>query len=105
MSNLNGTVLLFTDTISKGEINKETLIGFLEQDGDFVGKPAKRISKEIFDKHKIDLDNDEYETLHLMIKSLFDVTGFIGCSSEYGDYSYSIIETEFEYVVVIAVVV
>lgn len=105
MSNLNGTTLLFTDRISKGEINEETLIGFLEQDDDFVGKMAKRISKEIYEKHKIDLDNDELWTLNLMIKDLFEVTGFIGCSSNYGDYSYKIIETEFEYVVVIATIV
>jgi hypothetical protein len=105
MSNLNGTTLLFTDRISKGSINEETLIGFLEQDDDFVGKMAKRISKEIYDKHKIDLEDDEYETLRLMIKDLFEVTGFIGCSSNYGDYSYNIIETEFEYVVVIATIV
>jgi hypothetical protein len=105
MSNLNGTVLLFTDRISKGDVNKESLIGILEQDDDFVGKPAKRISKEIFDKYKIDLKNDEYETLKSMVDELFNVTGFIGCSSNYGDYSYEIIETEFEYVVVIATIV
>jgi hypothetical protein len=105
MSNLNGTALLFTDRISKGSINEETLIGFLEQDDDFVGKMAKRISKEIYQKHEIDLKNDELWTLNLMIKDLFEVTGFIGCSSNYGDYSYEIIETEFEYVVVIATIV
>jgi hypothetical protein len=105
MSNLNGTVLLFTDRISKGSINEETLIGFLEQDDDFVGKMAKRISKEIYEKHKIDLKNDELFTLNLMIKDLFEVIGFIGYSSNYGDYSYEIIETEFEYVVIIAVIV
>jgi len=105
MSNLNGTALLFTDRISKGSINEKTLIGILEQDDDFVGKMAKRISKEIYDKHKIDLGDDEYETLRLMIKDLFEVTGFIGCSSNYGDYSYNIIETEFEYFVVIAKIV
>jgi len=105
MSNLNGTALLFTDIISKGSINKETLIGFLEQDDDFVGKMAKRISKEIYQKHKINLKNDELWTLNLMLRDLFEVTGFIGCSSNYGDYSYEIIETEFEYVVVIATIV
>jgi hypothetical protein len=51
------------------------------------------------------LENDERWTLNLMIKDLFEVTGFIGCSSNYGDYSYEIIETEFEYVVVIATIV
>jgi hypothetical protein len=125
MGNLNNTALLITHQINKGDVNEQSLIGILEQDNDFseneeyyredtlelgFNNEAERVSKEIFDKHKHLLDEDEedfdeYGAIQLMVNDLFDVQGFIGCSSNYGGYQYEVIETDFEYVVVIATII
>jgi hypothetical protein len=39
-----------------------------------------------------------------MVSDLFEVEGFIGNSSNYGEYEFEIVETEYEYVVVIATI-
>jgi len=120
MGNLNNTPLLITERIDIGEINEQSLIGILEQDCDFsqneeyyredtlelgFKNEAERVSKEIFDKHKENLKDDELDTLNSMVNDLFDVSNFIGQSSNYGGYTFDIIETEFEYVVVIATII
>jgi hypothetical protein len=40
-----------------------------------------------------------------MVSDLFKVEGFIGTSSHYGSYEFEIIETEYEYIVVIATII
>jgi hypothetical protein len=125
MGNLNNTALLITHQINKGDVNERSLIGILEQDCDFsqneeyyredtlglgFNNEAERVSKEIFDKHKNLLDKDkedfdEYGAIQLMVNELFDISNFIGQSSSYGDYSFEIIETDFEYIVVIATII
>lgn len=124
MGNLSNTATLYISRIDKGGINEKTLQSLLEQDNDFsentdqyredtlelgFENEAERVSKEIFDKYKDRIeedgeDFDEFETLSLMVKDLFNVEGYIGCSSYYGDYTYEIIETDFEYIVVIATI-
>ena len=125
MGNLNNTALLITHQINKGDVNERSLIRILAQDNDFseneeyyredtlelgFTNEAERVSKEIFDKHKNLLDEDEedfdeYGAIQLMVNDLFDVSGFIGQSSNYGDYIFDIIETDFGYVVVIATII
>jgi hypothetical protein len=39
-----------------------------------------------------------------MVSDLFEVDGFIGNSSNYGEYEFEIVETEYEYIVVIATI-
>jgi hypothetical protein len=52
----------------------------------------------------LDVKDDELVGLHLMVSDLFEVDGFIGNSSNYGEYEFEIVETEYEYVVVIATI-
>lgn len=125
MGNLSNTALLITHQINKGDVNERSLIVILEQDKDFSENEeyyredtlelgfineAERVSKEIFDKHKHLLDEDgedfdEYGAILLMVNDLFGIQGFIGLSSNYGDYNFDVIETDFEYVVVIATII
>ncbi len=130
MGNLSGTPLLMQARIDKGNINEKSLKSLLEQDDDFCfntesyrndtlklgfENEAERVSKEIYDKHSNlltkleffgeDEDNDELQILGMMLNDLFEVPGFIGQSSNYGGYTYEIIETDFEYVVIIATVI
>ena len=119
MSNLNNTPKLFICRIDKHGVNETSLISILEQDNDFsenedyfridtlelgFENEAERVSKEIFEKNLLDVKDDELVGLHLMVSDLFEVDGFIGNSSNYGEYEFEIIETEYEYVVVIATI-
>ena len=119
MSNLNNTPKLFICRIDKHGLNERSLIPILEQDNDFsenedyfradtlelgFENEAERVSKELFEKNRLDIKEDELVGLHQMVSDLFEVDGFIGNSSEYGSYEFEIVETEYEYVVVIATI-
>ena len=118
MGNLRNEIGLIVFNVSKNcnAINEKTLIPAFNEDCDFTENEdyfredtlelgfeneAERVSKEIFDECVTSTDN-EAELLDAMVKSLFDVDNFIGTSSNYGDYSYQIVETEFEFVVIIS---
>jgi len=106
---------LITARIDRGAVNETALVDILEQDNDFseneeyyrpdtlalgFKNEAERVSKEIYEKFK---DNEEEsERLDSMVTELFEIRGFIGASSNYGYYRYDVIETDFEYIVVIA---
>ena len=120
MSNLNNSPKLFICRIDKHGVNETSLISILEQDNDFsentdyyrpdtlelgFENEAERVSKEIFEKNILDVKDDELVGLHQMVSDLFKVEGFIGTSSHYGSYEFEIIETEYEYIVVIATII
>jgi hypothetical protein len=107
MSNLSNKVLLITSRIDKGDLNKYSLAEILENDEDFSGGKAKKRSKEIFDEFSKGefKDEDEFGKLELMVGSLFRTGNFIGNSSCYGSFEYKIEETDFEYIIVIAVII
>jgi len=119
MSNLNNTPKLFICRIDIHGVDENSLISILEQDNDFsenedyyrpdtlelgFENEAERVSKEIFEKNILDVKDDELVGLHQMVSDLFKVEGFIGTSSQYGSYEFEIVETEYEYVVVIATI-
>lgn len=101
MSNHGNNVNLISTRIDKHGINENSLFNILTVDLDFEDTAAQ-ISKEIFHAHE-DID-DEGERINAMANSLFDVPNFIGQSSCYGDHSFKVIETEFEWIIVIAYV-
>jgi hypothetical protein len=120
MSNLNNTPKLFICRIDTHGVDENSLISILEQDNDFsenkdyyrpdtlelgFENEAERVSKEIFEKNILDVKDDELVGLHQMVSDLFKVEGFIGTSSHYGSYEFEIIETEYEYIVVIATII
>lgn len=109
------TPQLFIGRVDKGDVNETALFQILEQDSDFFDNEeyfredtlslgfkneAERVSKEIFEKFKS--KEDSSERLELMVKELFNVNNFIGKSSNYGRYEFQIVETDFEFIVVIA---
>jgi hypothetical protein len=120
MGNLRNEIGLIVFNVDKNSeaINEKTLIPAFNEDCDFTENEdyfredtielgfeneAERVSKEIFDECMADETiQTESELLEAMVKSLFDVDNFIGTSSNYGDYSYQIVETEFEFVVIIS---
>lgn len=117
MGNLSETAKLIVSTIDKGSVDETCLIDILASDNDFseneeqyrpdtlkkgFKNEAERVAKEIYTKFK--RVKDEETRLEKMVKALFDVTGFVGTSSYYGDYTYQITETEFQYVVSIATI-
>lgn len=119
MGNLNNEAKLIIQRIDKGGVNETSLIDILAQDNDFSENEdyfredtlelgfkdeAERVSKEIFEKNRLDIKEDELVGLHQMVVDLFEVDGFIGQSSCYGDYQFEIVETDFEYIVVIATI-
>jgi hypothetical protein len=120
MSNLNNTPKIFICRIDTHGVDENSLISILEQDNDFsenedyyrpdtlelgFENEAERVSKEIFEKNILDVKDDELVGLHQMVSDLFKVEGFIGTSSHYGSYEFEIIETEYEYIVVIATII
>ena len=120
MGNLRGSITLAMARVSKGQIDRYSLKPLFNIDNDFTenveyfredtlelgfNNEADRVSKEIWDKHKDDDRNDEVVLLNRMVRDVFDVPNFIGQSSDYGDYDFEIIEFDFEYLVVIGVVV
>ena len=117
MSNHGKEANLLIETIDKGMIDETTLISILENDSDLseneeyfrpdtlkkgFNNEAERVSKEIFNKFK-KIKNEETR-VEKMVRALFDVPNFIGRSQAYGDYTYEITETEFQYVISIAYV-
>jgi len=120
MSNLNNTPKLITCRIDRRGVNERSLIAILEHDNDFVENEeyyrpdtlelgfeneAERVSKEIYVANMVDVKDDELVGLHQMVAALFEVEGFIGTSGSYGEYEFEIIETEYEYIVVIATII
>jgi len=117
MSNHGENANLIIETIDKGMIDETSLINILESDNDLsenedyfrpdtlkkgFNNEAERVSKEIFNKFK--KIKDEETRVEKMVRALFDVPYFIGKSQAYGDYTYKITETEFQYVISIAYV-
>jgi hypothetical protein len=118
MSNLLGGVELLVHRVEKGSINKGTLIEVFNIDGDFSENEenyrddtlvlgykteSERISAEIFNRHK-DVE-DEKEQISLMVQDVFSVPSFIGNSSYYGKFEYTITTTDNEYIISIAYMV
>lgn len=119
MSNLSNKVELIVFKVDRNNeaIDEKTLIPAFENDGDFTENEdyfrddtlelgfeteAERVSKEIFDECMEDEDlTDELDLLTKMVEKLFEVDGFIGTSDYYGDYKWRIVETEFEFIVII----
>lgn len=117
MSNFNNTIGQIIFSVDKGNINEKSLIPAFQNDDDFTENKeyfrgdtielgfeneAERVSKEIYeDCMKQEVDS-EYELLSNMVEKLFELDNFIGQSSDYGDYKSQIVETEFQYVVVIS---
>ena len=117
MGNLSETAKLIVSVIDKGAVDETCLIEILASDNDFsenedyyrpdtlkkgFKNEAERVAKEIFTKFK--KGKEEEVRLEKMVKELFNISGFIGKSSSYGDYTYQITETEFQYVVSIATI-
>lgn len=119
MSNLSNKVELIVFNVDKNceAINEKTLIPAFQNDADFTENTeyfredtlplgfeneAERESKEIFDECMANEDlQDEKELLTAMVEKLFEVDTFIGTSDYYGDYKWQIVETEFEFIVII----
>ena len=119
MSNLSNTPKLITCRIDAGCINEKSLIPIFETDMDFsmneeLYRPdtlelgfeteAERVSKEIYDKC-IDRFDCQEELIDNMLKEVFEVEGFIGTSNEYGGFTYEIIQTEYEFIIIIATII
>jgi Sec7-like guanine-nucleotide exchange factor len=117
MSNLSTQAKLIVSVIDKDAVDETALIEILETDLDFrdntshfrpdtlkkgFKNEAERISKEIFTKFK---KLEEEERILKMVKELFKVPNFIGQSNQYGDSDFKITETDFSYVVSIAVII
>ena len=117
MSNHGNNANLIISRVDKGEINENSLQDILEHDSDFgeneeyfredtiklgFKNEAERVSTELFKKHK--KVDDEAEQLQAMVQDLFIVDNFIGQSGHYGSHTFDIIETEFEFVIIIAYV-
>lgn len=117
MSNLSNTPLIFISRIDKHGVHERSLVPILEQDNDFsqneeyyrpdtlelgFENEAERVSKEIYEANKLDLKDDELVGLHQMVNDLFRVKGFVGTSNNYGGFTFEIVETEYEYVVIVA---
>lgn len=99
MSNLTNQLNLIVVTLDKGMIDEQSLLPIFEYDYDFQGGEGEKLSKKIFKKFK---DLDETEMVESMIAELFKIPNFIGQSSYYGGYEYSITETDYSYIVSIA---
>jgi hypothetical protein len=119
MGNLKNEVkqIIFNVDRNSDAINETTLIPALSVDSDFTENEdyfredtlelgfeneAERVSKEIFEECNKKDFADETELLNYMIGELFNVSNFIGTSESYGDYMFQVVETEFEFVVVIS---
>ncbi len=117
MSNHGRETSLIICRVDKGGINENSLQEILEHDSDFgeneeyfredtlklgFKNEAERVSTELFKKHK--KVDDEAEQLQAMVQDLFIVDNFIGQSGHYGSHKFEIIETDFEFIVVIAYV-
>lgn len=119
MSNLSNKVELIVFNVDKNceAIDEKTLVPAFQNDADFTENTeyfredtlslgfkneAERESKEIFDECMANEDlRDEKELLTAMVEKLFEVDTFIGTSDYYGDYKWRIVETEFEFIVII----
>ena len=119
MSNLTQDISIHTLRIDKNNINEKSLQPLFETDLDFsenedyfredtlelgYENEAERVSKEIYDKC-YRKDKSEIEIVNKMFKEIFKVRGFIGKSDYYGHYQTEFIETDFEYIFIIAVTI
>jgi hypothetical protein len=121
MSNLQNTPRLFVVKIDKNDLNEKSLQPLFEQDNDFsenveyyrndtlelgFENEAERVSKEIYEKcfAAIEDKTDENAILSEMLNEVFEVERFIGRSNEYGKYKSELIETDYEYIFVIATI-
>lgn len=117
MSNHGNNASLVVQIVEKGYINKNCLEEILRIDSDFVDNvdyfradtlkkgykdEAERVSEEIYKKYK-HLRNAE-NRLDKMVGALFSVPNFIGCSGNYGDYTYQITDVGKAFVISIAYV-
>jgi hypothetical protein len=117
MSNYNKEVNIFTARVDKGMINKKSLQPLFDGDCDFTENEdyfredtldnweneAERVSEEIYEKH-LNHEGTEMERLEDMVKDVFELPSFIGDTNHYGNSTYKIYDTEFEYIIVIAVI-
>jgi len=104
--------------VDKNGIGEHSLIELFSRDEDFTNNEdyfredtlklgyeneAERVSKEIFHEAKAEVgEEDEEALISEMVKLIFEVPNFIGNSSYYGNTTYEIIDTDYEYIVVIA---
>jgi len=117
MGNLNNSISLITARVKRGEVNEKALYDIFASDSDFsqnedeyqydtldkgFENEADRQATEIWVKYK-NVKN-ERERLFLMMDEVFKVSGFIGNSSYYGNYSLEIIETDTEFIIIIGVI-
>jgi len=80
-----------------------TLIEILKIDQDF-SETAEEIAKELYGRYKEKLQEDEMYHLDEMVTELIEETpNFIGNSSFYGMCKHQLVETEFTYVLSLAV--
>ncbi|HEY6143780.1 MAG TPA: hypothetical protein VIV55_10250 [Flavobacterium sp.] len=112
---------LHTFLIDKNSIDENTLQPIFEIDSDFseneeyfrddtlelgFENEAERCSKEIYDTFKIYEEiEDEHEMLWMMLRACDHVNNFIGQSSYYYQYEFALTETDFEYVVSLALLI
>lgn len=117
LSNKSNQIILRVDRNSEA-VNESVLIPIFEVDLDFkenesdeqdeaiklgYSNIAEKIAKEIFDECMLnETIETENELLIEMVKKVFEVEGFIGQSDYYGDFTWSVIETEFEMIVIIS---
>lgn len=121
MSNHGNKANIIVVAIDKNGIDENSLVEILEIDSDFCeneeyfredtlkkgfANEAARVSTEIFKKlSKLrKYKDDEPALVDAMVKAVFDVPNFIGQSDLYGDYTYDITETDFQYIISIAYV-
>ena len=115
------TVNLIVFSMSVSMIDEDSLVDIFDRDGDFTENEerfrintlalgfrneAERVSKEIYTKVGLAnpklLEEDESEFVNLLVKEALLTEGFIGRGGHYGEYTYNITETDFEYIIAIA---
>ena len=121
MSNHGESANLIINVVDKGGVDEKSLESIFQSDNDFTENEdyfrpdtlkkgfkneAERVSAEIFKKlNKLKkYKGDELALVDAMVQAVFDVPYFIGKSDLYGDYTYDITETDFQYIISIAYV-
>ena len=115
------TVNLIVFSMSVSMIDEDSLVDIFNRNGDFTENKelfrintlalgfrneSARVSKEIYTKVGLAnpklLEEDESEFVNLLVKEALLTEGFIGRGVPYGEYTYNITETDFEYIIAIA---
>ena len=118
MSNYNNNCILNIFKISKGQVNRECLKEVFEIDSDFfeneeyfredtVGTEAERCAIEIFEKYEhIENEKQRLESMADEVAGYSNgvQTFIVGNDTYSGDYKIEVVETEFEFILVIAYV-